>query len=120
MKKIETFLVTSQRIVPIFFYVAVPLLLRRSGLSYIWILPPVLILLLGYWLIRRKFCRAIESAGRFALDAFAMALGLGVLYFVEIHFYSGTDTLNFAVYFLAFLSYAPALITTGKIRSAIG
>ncbi len=117
MLKVRSFLVNSQRLVPVFFYVAVPLLLRKSGLSFTWILLPVMILLLGYWLIRRKFYRATESTGRFMLDALVMTFGLGVLYFIEIHFYSETDTLNFVVYFFAFLSYAPALLTTHRMDS---
>ena len=64
VKKIETFLAASRRTVPVFFYVAVPLLLRKSGPPYTWILPPVLILLLGYWLIRRKLYRESGSTGK--------------------------------------------------------
>lgn len=115
MKKLRFFLATSQRIVPVFFYVAVPLLLRKSGIQAAWILTPTLLLLLGYGLIRWEFYRAKGKSGRFMLDALAMALGLGVLYFIEIHVYSGTNILNFAVYFFAFLSYAPALLTTQGI-----
>lgn len=40
-----------------------------------------------------------------------MILGLGVLYGVEICVYCGTDTINFALYISAYLTYIPALLS---------
>lgn len=40
------------------------------------------------------------------------AIGGGRLYGIEICVYCGTDTINFALYILAYLSYVPALLST--------
>ena len=120
MKKTGAFLVRSRWIVPLFFYVAVPLLLRKSGIHSAWILATALILILGYWLIRWKFYRTKVTIGRFVLDAFVMTVGLFVLYCIEIHFYLDTNTIDLIIYILAFLSYVPTLLTTYRIHKKLG
>ena len=41
-----------------------------------------------------------------------MALGLALLYGVEICVYLGTDTINLVLYFLSFFTYIPAMLRT--------
>ena len=46
-----------------------------------------------------------------------MILGLGLLYGIEICVYRGTDTINFALYILAYLTYIPALLSTPGVST---
>lgn len=119
IEKIVNFLVRSNRIVPIYFYVSVPLILRKSGLSILPILTVAIIHFLLYWWIKwNAYKKIYPSPKRYLLDITAMVVGLAFLYGVEIFIYFHTNTLNLALYALAFVTYAPTLLSTQRIRSS--
>lgn len=119
IEKIVNFLVRSNRIVPIYFYVSVPLILRKSGLSILPILTVAIIHFLLYWWIKwNAYKKIYPSPKRYLLDITAMAVGLAVLYGVEVFIYFNTNTLNLALYVAAFVTYVPTLLSTQRIRNS--
>ncbi len=107
------FLVRSTRAVPIYFYVFVPLILRKAGLPVALVLASVMFSFAYLWWVKWKAYQGKPNGRkRYIVDVAAMILGLGVLYGVEICVYRGTDTINLALYFLAYLTYIPALLST--------
>ena len=119
IEKIVNFLLRSSRIVPIYFYVSVPLVLRKSGLPILPILATAIIHFLLYWWIKwNAYKKIYPSPKRYLLDITAMAVGLAVLYGVEIFVYLDTNTLNLVLYAVAFVTYAPTLLSTQRIRAA--
>lgn len=116
MERFHGFLIRSCYIVPCFFYVLIPLFFRRSGLPLPLILAAAIAAFLWYWCVRWKAYQS-KNIGRkwYAIDMAAMALGLGLLYGIEICVYLDTNTINLVLYALASFTYAPALLRTRSI-----
>ena len=116
IEQINHFLICSRWAVPLYFYVAVPLFLRRSGFPLAWILAAAALSFLWYWLIRWSAYRAKQSrTRRYIGDAVVMILGLAVLYYVEIRVYLGTNTVNLMLYLFTYFTYALTLLSTRRI-----
>ena len=100
-------------IVSLYFYVDIPLVLRKSGLPVALVLAVAIVSFLRCWRVKwRAYQGKSTGLKRYIGDLSAMALGLALLYGVEICAYLGTNTINLVLYFFALLTYIPALLHT--------
>ena len=111
--KINNLLSTSYKMVFLYFYILIPLFLRKLDLSFYWIILPAGITFLWYIMAKKALYKAqLEFKARFFLDNIIMLTGLAFLYFIEIKYYRNTNTVNLLLYVLAFLSYVPSLLSS--------
>ena len=118
MAAFNRFLVRSTRAVPIYFYIFVPLILRKAGLPVALVLASATFSFAWLWWVKWKAYQG-KSNGRkrYIVDVTVMALGLILLYVIEICAYRGTGTINFALYISAYLTYIPALLSTPGVST---
>ena len=112
MDTFNRFLMRSTWAVPIYFYVFVPLVLRKTDLPVALVLASAMFSFVWLWRVKWKAYQGKPNGfKRYIVDAAAMILGLGLLYGVEICVYRGTNTINLVLFF-ALLTYIPALLHT--------
>lgn len=114
LSKFNHFLVYSRRTVPLFFYVFVPLLLRKTCVLATLILA-VPFFLYVWWKRFPVYCEKQIGLKRYLVDAAAMTLGVAVLWSVEIFIYRGTDTVNYVLYMLVAPTSVPTMMSTWRI-----
>lgn len=116
--QINYFLIRRQKTILIYFYVWIPLILRKSTISVFWVILSALISFLWYIVARyRLYSKKYGSNIRWFRDAGIMLLGCISLYSIEICVYKGTDVLNLIVYLVAFTTYIPTLLSTLDLRT---
>lgn len=116
--QINRFLIRSQKTILIFFYVWIPLLLRKSTINRLWILASALISFLWFVAARyRVYSEKYGSNTRWFRDVGIMLLGCISLYSIEICVYWGTNVLNLILYLVAFTTYIPTLLSTLDLRT---
>lgn len=114
--RFNCFIIRSFWAVPLYFYVFIPLILRKTALPIALILSIAIVSLLWCWRVKRRAYKGKPNGvKRYIGDISAMTLGLVLLYSVEICVYLDTNTINLVLYFLAFLTYIPALLSTQSV-----
>lgn len=112
------FLIRSTWAVPIYFYVFVPLILRKAGLPIALVLASAMFSFVWLWCVKWKAYQGkFNGRKRYIVDVTVMALDLILLYVIEICAYRGTSTINFVLYISAYLTYIPALLSTPGVST---
>lgn len=112
LSRFNQFLATSCWIVPLYFYVWIPVSLIKSSLPPILILISAAIHFLWVWTVKWKMYREKGcSSIRFCVDLSVTALGLIWLYSLALGGFAGIGVDEDILYILAYLTNIPAVIT---------